>query len=797
MADIIEKKLRKSKNVLLGTVVDHECDPEEDCSECRGSGICPDCHGKGKDTCHTCHGNGQCTKCHGRGRNTCSKCNGQGRFRCNECGGTGTCRKCGGSGKVRCDSCGGRGRRNDGSICAMCKGSGYIACSKCSGLVGRLAFGDANVIGKGRCSKCKGTGEIICSKCDGAGEIICNNCHGDGNCTTCSGRGEITCSNCNGDGRCPDCSGTGRVTCHRCKGSGWYQTYQYYVCTEYSKNWTYINKGDLSSIITKGKGIIIYDSSYKSWSSATNVDYDKSKEMEEICKGKLGQFASLFDDFKSSYSNQSELQKPSLSSDKPLKKVLKSEVIPATKIDYTINGESYSLYLYGENNIVAYNSVPTTVKTYEQTIFQRIKLALSEKSRMKQYAKLAAYIFQCDGKNKDESRLQNLMIKELKMSKSKEDKFRAELEQYNKSMPYEVFRKEIKKLFTTKKTISFAWQCMAVDKTVSEEEKGLFDNICSEYKNIGTSEIEKLKSYANRFSRIKDDNIVSEYCDISLKSKELRKKIYLTTLIVVLMIGAIAGIIGLITSGAFNGIPDSEYSISNSSKIIEHIDELCSDISFQCEDWDEKEWNEATSKLEKALNQLPSSLEENEKMSLSLSLSSVYSYAEEHNRIASEMLKLLNNYKDLIDEVLIKEVDVDDTSVEEISLEDDKATEVDASGLVIEKIHEFYMKYVFGHEEATDKVINNYCTKKLAKKLADDYEEEAVVDNNENNGGGYAVWDFRSGAQDGDSDIQKVDSVEALGEGKYKVSYNDMGNKGSCIISVVVDGDKILFDEIN
>lgn len=115
----------------------------------------------------------------------------------------------------------------------------------------------------------------------------------------------------------------------------------------------------------------------------------------------------------------------------------------------------------------------------------------------------------------------------------------------------------------------------------------------------------------------------------------------------------------------------------------------------------------------------------------------------------------------------------------------------------IERIKEFYKKYVFGHEEATDEVIHNYCTKKLAKKLADDYEEEAVVDNNENNGGGYAVWDFRSGAQDGDSDIQKVNSVEALGEGKYKVSYNDMGNKGSCIISVVVDGDKVLFDEIN
>ena len=85
-------------------------------------------------------------------------------------------------------------------------------------------------------------------------------------------------------------------------------------------------------------------------------------------------------------------------------------------------------------------------------------------------------------------------------------------------------------------------------------------------------------------------------------------------------------------------------------------------------------------------------------------------------------------------------------------------------------------------------MINSYCTKRLAKKLADDYEYE---------GGGYAVWDFRSGAQDGDSDVQQVDSVRALGEGEYKVSYNDMGNKGSCVISVIVDGDHILFDDIS
>ena len=127
----------------------------------------------------------------------------------------------------------------------------------------------------------------------------------------------------------------------------------------------------------------------------------------------------------------------------------------------------------------------------------------------------------------------------------------------------------------------------------------------------------------------------------------------------------------------------------------------------------------------------------------------------------------------------------DSVVVEEAAPEND-AAKMDAKA--IEKIQEFYKSYVFGNKEATDAVIKKYCTKKLAKKLAADYEYE---------GGGYAIWDFRSGAQDGDSDVQVVNSVEALGDGKYKVSYNDMGTKGFCVISVVVDGDNILFDEIS
>ena len=109
------------------------------------------------------------------------------------------------------------------------------------------------------------------------------------------------------------------------------------------------------------------------------------------------------------------------------------------------------------------------------------------------------------------------------------------------------------------------------------------------------------------------------------------------------------------------------------------------------------------------------------------------------------------------------------------------------SAKAIEKIQEFYKNYVFGNEAMTREVAYKYCTKSLVKKLADDYDYD---------GEGYAVWDFRSGAQDGDSDVQEVTNIEELVENTYKVTYNDMGHIGVCIISVVPEGDDILFNEI-
>ena len=108
----------------------------------------------------------------------------------------------------------------------------------------------------------------------------------------------------------------------------------------------------------------------------------------------------------------------------------------------------------------------------------------------------------------------------------------------------------------------------------------------------------------------------------------------------------------------------------------------------------------------------------------------------------------------------------------------------------IEKIQTFYSRHIFGDEFPNDSVMAKYCTKGLAQKLREDY------DNEYSDGGGYAVWKFRSGAQDGE-DIREIEKIEPLGDGKYIVHYNDMGNKGTHTITTVIQDGEIFFDKLD
>lgn len=114
----------------------------------------------------------------------------------------------------------------------------------------------------------------------------------------------------------------------------------------------------------------------------------------------------------------------------------------------------------------------------------------------------------------------------------------------------------------------------------------------------------------------------------------------------------------------------------------------------------------------------------------------------------------------------------------------------DPDAKVFEKIQTFYANYIFGDEFANDSVIAKYCTKNLAQELSKAYDDEF------SDGGGYAVWKFRSDAQDSE-DIHEIEKIEPLGNGKYLVHYNDMGNKGTHTITIVQQNGEIFFDKLD
>ena len=46
-------------------------------------------------------------------------------------------------------------------------------------------------------------------------------------------------------------------------------------------------------------------------------------------------------------------------------------------------------------------------------------------------------------------------------------------------------------------------------------------------------------------------------------------------------------------------------------------------------------------------------------------------------------------------------------------------------------------------------------------------------------------------------DIHEIEKIESLGDGKYIVHYNDMGNKGSHTITTVIQDGEIFFDKLD
>jgi len=469
-----EEDVCKHNIILGGTLQNHTCDKKENCK--------------------TCHGSGHCQECNGYGTFRCGICEGRGRVKCNDCGGTGTCRRCRGGGQIRCTRCGGKGSYYNQAFrqyldCEQCKGTGYMSCPDCNGLFSK----------PGRCGQCNGTGEVRCKRCKG---------------------GHFTCTHCKGTGHCTDCSGTGKIVCSRCNGTGFYQTFfvctsilhqisNTYISTDFFKNSQPLGSEDsIKEILQFADGNIVFNDVYCKLSELNQLEINRYKEVKTKVEQSFRHNNNICPRFEQHLvSVKKKLDDIGI----PYKSHICIREIPIVKIDYTINECDYSFVVIGKNSYVLANDVPQCIKVYKENVIIKILKYFTRKKRIKSYIKLAAYIFQRNNVNIDEVRVIQVLVKYLKLKKAKEEQFISSLSAYGRNMPYSVFRNEIKSLFVSKKTLTFAWQCMAVDKTLSEGENELFDLLCKECHVTDVLEIEKLKKFATKFATLADDTIVNNY----------------------------------------------------------------------------------------------------------------------------------------------------------------------------------------------------------------------------------------------------------------------------------------------
>ncbi len=94
------------------------------------------------------------------------------------------------------------------------------------------------------------------------------------------------------------------------------------------------------------------------------------------------------------------------------------------------------------------------------------------------------------------------------------------------------------------------------------------------------------------------------------------------------------------------------------------------------------------------------------------------------------------------------------------------------------QIIENFYNAVLGRTEMTDALLKKSLSDSILSSLWEaDYPDT------------YSYWAFRTGFQDGPGNVSQVDGIETLGDGWYRVSYQDMGTPG--VTEVKVEGGKI------
>ena len=123
------------------------------------------------------------------------------------------------------------------------------------------------------------------------------------------------------------------------------------------------------------------------------------------------------------------------------------------------------------------------------------------------------------------------------------------------------------------------------------------------------------------------------------------------------------------------------------------------------------------------------------------------------------------------------------------TVESPQTTTAEEEKLVTVFLKDFYEKHVLDIIPGSHDFmkIESHFSPKILKKMREECDYE---------GGGYALWIFRTGVQDGPSESQ-LRSITPEGDGWYKVSFSDMGYKGSCRFKAEIRDGEVFISDYN
>lgn len=110
-----------------------------------------------------------------------------------------------------------------------------------------------------------------------------------------------------------------------------------------------------------------------------------------------------------------------------------------------------------------------------------------------------------------------------------------------------------------------------------------------------------------------------------------------------------------------------------------------------------------------------------------------------------------------------------------------------------EQVIKEFITNMYNNGQYTDyEFLEKHCSRELLDRLADDYDYDTE-------GVAYAVWDFRTSAQDGKPDAEvksEVLQVEYTGDGWYTYEFYDGGWRGKTRLKCHVQEGEVIMDAL-